>query len=120
MKNKDIYRLYEGLCEIADNSSLRFNIKTSLILAKDKAILEPIYDAIYQSRQSIIKKYGKLINNGSDWNIPYEKVEEFSSELNELMEIDNNICLEGITLQDLGDNIIPIALIQKILPLIEE
>ena len=120
MKNQEIYRLYEGLCEIADDPSLRFNIKTSFILAKDKAVLEPIYAAIYQNRQSLIKKYGKLINNGSDWNIPFEKIEEFSSELNELMEIDNDICLSNITLQDLGDNIIPITLIQKILPIIKE
>ena len=62
MKNRDIKRLYEGLCEI---SELKFYPKTSFILAKDKLILQPYYLYINNSLKELLNKFGTFNEDSS-------------------------------------------------------
>ena len=117
MKNKDIFTLYEGLYEIGQDKELKFDIKTSFILAKDKNILQPVYDAILETRQKILEKYGEPLENG-DWRVPNEKIKDFQKEWNDFMEMENFISLQGITLEDIKTKEIHIDLMEKLLPLI--
>ena len=97
MKNKDVYTLYEGLAEISQDKELKFNIQTSYTLAKNKNFLEPLYGAITETRQKIIKKYASLQENG-DLLIPKEKIEDFQKDWDNFMNIDNFVSLQHIKL----------------------
>lgn len=119
MKNKDILNLYEGLYEISQNKDLKFNVKISFILAKNKNILQPLYDAIIETRRKILQKYGIGIENG-DWKIPNENIPSFRKEWDEFMAIDNFICLQGISLEDIQNEKINVGLMEKLLPLIDK
>lgn len=117
MKNKDIYNLYDGLYEIGQNKNLKFEIKTSYILAKDKHILEPYYNAIIETRQRLLDKYGDPQDNG-DWKVPKEKVKDFTREWDDFMEMENLIQLQNIELKDLEGEKLDIELMEKLLNLI--
>lgn len=117
MKNKDIYDLYEGLYEISQNKDLKFDIKTSYILAKNKHLLEPFYNAIGETKSKLLDKYGEPENDG--WKVPKEKVKDFSKEWEEFMNIDNFISLQKISLDDLKEERLGIELVEKLLSLID-
>lgn len=117
MKNKDIYDLYEGLCEIGQDKELKFDIQTSFILAKDKRILEPIYKAIVETRQTALEKYGEPLESG-EWRIPKENIKAFTKEWNDFMEMDSFVSLQQITLENIKSEKIGIELMEKLLILI--
>ena len=119
MKNKEIFNLYEGLHEISQDKELKFGVRISYTLAKDKNILQPYYDAIIDTRQKILEKYGEPQDNG-DWHINKEKMDVFMSEWKAFMEIENYIGLDGVKIEDLDGEKIGIELIEKILPIIEQ
>ena len=119
MKNKDIYDLYEGLYEISQDKELKFGIKVSYIFAKDKNMLQPYYDAIIETRQKILEKYGELQDN-DNWHVNKEKMNIFMSEWNAFMGIENFINLEKVKIEDLEGEKISIELLEKLLPIIEQ
>ena len=117
MKNKDIFNLYEGLYEISQDKELKFGIRVSYTFAKNKNLLQPYYDAIIDTRQKILKKYGEPQDNG-DWHVNKEKMDIFMSEWNAFMEIENFISLEKVRIEDLEGEKIGIDLMEKLLPII--
>lgn len=119
MKNEDILNLYEGLKEISQNKDLKFDIKTSFILAKNKHVLQPIYDAIIDTRQRIIEKYGELTEN-NEWRVPNKNIPAFYKEWREFMNMDSFVSLEGISLKDIQSEKIDVGLMEKLLPLIDK
>lgn len=119
MKNKDIYDLYEGLYEISQDKELKFEIKISYIFAKNKNILQPYYNAIIETRQKILEKYGEPQEDDS-WHVNKEKMNIFMSEWNAFMDIDNYINLEKIKIKELEGEKIGIELVEKLLPIIEK
>lgn len=118
MKNKDVYTLYEGLAEISQDKELKFNIQTSYTLAKNKNFLEPLYGAITETRQKIIKKYASLQENG-DLLIPKEKIEDFQKDWDNFMNIDNFVSLQHIKLTDIETDKIDVGTIEKLLNIID-
>ena len=119
MKNKEIFNLYEGLYEISQDKELKFGVRISYIFAKNKNILQPYYDAIIDTRQKILEKYGEPQDNG-DWRVCKEKMNIFMSEWNAFMEIENFVNLEKVRIEDLNDEKIGIELMEKLLSIIEQ
>ena len=118
MKNKEIFNLYEGLYEISQDKELKFGVRISYIFAKNKNILQPYYDAIIDTRQKILEKYGEPQDNG-DWRVNKEKMNIFMSEWNAFMEIENFVNLEKIRIEDLNGEKIGVELMEKLLSIIE-
>lgn len=118
-EDKDIYDLYEGLYEISQDKELKFGIRISYTFAKNKNLLQPYYDAIVDTRQKILEKYGEPQDNG-DWHVNKEKMEVFMSEWNAFMEIENFVNLEQIKIEDLEGEKIGVNLMEKLLPIINK
>lgn len=114
MKNKDILKMFEGLNQI---SQIKFKPKTSYILAKDKIILEPYYQTIIKCQQDIWESFGEKTNEG--FRIPNEKIEEANNAMKELMEVENNIVLDGVSIDDFGDEVIDMETLEKIIDIIK-
>lgn len=119
MKNKEIFSLYEGLYELGQDKELRFGIKISYIFARNKNILEPFYNAVIETREKLLEKYGEAQENG-DWHISKEKMDIFMSEWNAFMEIENFVNLDKVKIEDLEGEKIGIELMEKLLPVIEK
>lgn len=118
MTNKEIFNLYEGLYEISQDKELKFGVRISYTFAKNKNILQPYYDAIVDTRQKILEKYGEPQDNG-DWYVSKEKMDIFMSEWNAFMEIENFVNLEKVKIENLEGEKIGIKLMEKLLPVIE-
>lgn len=118
MKNKEIYHLYEGLYEISQDKEIKFDVKIAFALAKNKNLLQPIYDAIIDTRYRLLESCGEPKEDG-DWKIPKEKVDEFTKKWKDFMDIDNFITLQHIKLDDIQNKEIGIDLIEKLLPIID-
>lgn len=118
MTNREIFNLYEGLCEIGIDKNLKFEIRISYIFAKAKHILEPYYKAILETRTKLLDKYGKTADNG-DWIVPKENVADFTKEWDTFMGIENVIVLERIKIEDLANERLGVELTEKLLPIID-
>ena len=119
MTNKEIFNLYEGLYELSQDKDLKFGVKISYIFAKNKNILEPFYNAIVDTRQKLLNKYGEPQDNG-DWHVSKEKMDIFMNEWNAFMEIENFVNLDKVKIEDLEGEKIGIELMEKLLPIIEQ
>lgn len=118
MTNKEIFNLYEGLYELSQDKDLKFGVKISYIFAKSKNILEPFYNAIIDTRQKLLNKYGEVQENG-DWRVSKEKMDIFMSEWDSFMKIDNFVAIDKINIKELEGEKIDIQLMEKLLSIIE-
>ena len=117
MTNKEIFNVYEALTSISNNSDLKFSIKTSFILAKNKVTLEPLYNAIIETRQNALNTYG--VHEDDSWTIPKEKVDDFMKLWNDFMDMDNDITLQHINIDQFEGGEIEVGIMEKLLPIID-
>lgn len=115
MKNKDIFKLYEGLCKL---EQMKFKPKTTFILTKDKLQLEPLYKIIIECQRQIWERYGDKSDDGSI-TIPNERIEEANKAMEDLMELDNEISLDKIGIEDFGEETISMELLEKLMNIIK-
>ena len=115
MTNKEIFHLYEGLCELAENKDIQLTVQASYYLAYDKNALEPFYKAIIDTRNAFLDKYGTKTDAG--WTVPKEQVDNFTNAWEECLAIEVPLNLKGIELKDIGGQV-NLDLMSKLLPLI--
>lgn len=118
MTNEEILNLYEGLCEISQNKDLKFKATTSFLLAKNKNLITPFYEAIIETRDKLIEKYGEQKEDGI--LIPNEKLAQFKSELNAFLKTTTYIDVESIPLTAFEEEKIGIDLMGKLIFIIKK
>lgn len=97
--NNDLIKLYKGLANI----NKKLPIQINYIIAKNISELEKTALVIDNERQAIISKYaqrnedGTFVINEGNYSIPYNKIADFSADINELMSIVNDIPLMTIS-----------------------
>lgn len=118
MKNKTICNIYEGLIQLSQDKDLKFSPKVAFYLAKNKAILEPLYKTIKQCEKDIWNQFGTI----QDGNIivDNEKVSNLTNALEELKNIDTEVILDVILLDELGENNISFEIMDKIWEIVKE
>jgi len=114
LKNKDIISLYENLQKVG---SKILPVKTSFALVKNMKVLEPTYNAIIETRDSIYKTHGELQSDGTIL-IPTELVPVANKDLTELSEISVLVDLEAIPLSSLEGSSWTLDEISGIYPII--
>lgn len=119
MKNSEIKQLYNGLIDLTSSTELKLNAKTSFTIAKNKMLLQPLYELISAEEEKIWKTLGRPNSEGGI-TVPAELVNELKKQLQELNDIDNEIEIQKISLDDFGDEKISIATIQKLMLMIKE
>ena len=119
MKNQEIFDLYEGLCELSQDEDLKINIVTSFRLAKNKKIIQPFYESIYETRVKLFEKYGEPTENGG-WFVPKDRVDKFKAEFDALMNTETFINVEKIPISSFNEEgKVNIEIMEKLIPLIE-
>lgn len=116
MKNGDVLRAYETLVKIANDPSLKFNIKVNYLFAKNKEKLRPEAMLIRRTRQDLLLEYGYL-NEDKDIVIAQDKVEEVNQKINELMEMENSLILDEIPLEWLEEYDLGLDDVESLMPM---
>ena len=115
MKNKDIFKLYEGLCGL---EQMKFKPKTTFILTKNKLQLEPLYKIIIECQRQIWEQFGEKRKDDTFF-IPNEKINDATKAMEDLMNLQNEVTLDKIEINDFGDEIISIELLEKLMDIIK-
>ncbi|MCM1308036.1 MAG: hypothetical protein NC223_05495 [Butyrivibrio sp.] len=91
MKNYEVWNLYTRLAALRECDK-EFSPKVNDARFKNMRLLKPYADAYADAQNEIVKKYGESAGDGS-YKINPEKLEEYSTELEELNGIENDITL---------------------------
>lgn len=116
LSNLDLVSLYEGLQEVKTKT---IPIEIGFLMVKNMKILEPIYQAIIESRTGLLTQVGEIQADGSI-KIPQDKIQETNSQLAQLSSIENTLDLSLIKLSALKEASWTLEEIMNIYPIIKE
>ena len=125
MTNKEVIDLYEALLAIQKNENIILPIRVGYVFLKNIKILQPIYESIMETIQTIGNKYGTLVFNEQNqpmFQIDKDKIDLANQELIELNNFNNGeiLNLTYLKLQDIENISLPMNYLSAIAILIEE
>lgn len=118
LTNQQILSINQSINDLRE-SKIILNIKTSYKLARIKKIIQSFTDTIQQEQMKLYQKYGESEEDGKI-RIPPEKIKEFTEEFEELMKINNNIEIDPINIDELGDVDIDFNIMDGLMDILEE
>lgn len=105
IKNYEAVTIYSKLNEVLKNYSFKARVCKAIIDNKNK--LKSVIDSIEETRQTLIKHYAEVDENGepkvSDNSYVLKDKEGFAKEFTDLQNDETNIELTTISIDDLGD-----------------
>ena len=119
MKNGEVLKLYETLSEIANDPSRKFNIRVTYIFAKNRQILRNEAAIIYNTRRQVLNEYGDIDKDGN-LIIPKDKIDEINIKINDLMEMENNIQIQQMSINWLEGYELSVEETDALLPILQE
>ncbi len=125
MKNRQIVILFRILSEIASldrSARLQISGKARIKLAANLGIVRPLYENFENERIELVKEFGEpLKDKPDDYEVKPEKLVEFNSIINQMLDTDMGIKLEVIKGSDLltpaGECSIPMETISSLIEL---
>ena len=104
LTNNEIYNYANALLQYfgADNQ-MKLPIKVSFFLQKNIKVMTEAAQEIDRARMEIIQRYGTPNEDGQSYQIPEDKVEVASAELEELFNIEQNLNIHSFNLDDFND-----------------
>lgn len=114
LTNDEIYLLYSALQSLK-NEKIALPIKDGFVLVKNMKILQPLVEAIEETRETIIKKY--VDESGV---ICAEKRAAVNKELYELSKVENDVILNKLSLTKIENLNLDLNIISALAPIIEE
>ena len=105
IKNYEAVTIYSKLNEVLKNYSFKARVCKAIIDNKNK--LKAVIDSVEETRQTLIRHYAELDENGepkvSDNSYVLKDKEGFAKEFTDLQNDETNIELTTISIDDLGD-----------------
>ena len=118
--NNEIYQIANILAKVFDNLDIYIPAKANFFIQKNIATFAAAAQEIDKSRLEIAKHYGVLDEEGQQYKIPEEKIEEASKELNDLFSIEQDLDIKTFTIEALGNAEFTAAQMQAIMFMIED
>ena len=105
IKNYEAVTIYSKLNEVLKNYSFKAKVCKAIIDNKNK--LKAVIDSIEETRQTLIRHYAEVDENGepkvSDNSYVLKDKEGFAKEFTDLQNDETDIELTTISIDDLGD-----------------
>lgn len=105
IKNYEAVTIYSKLNEVLKNYSFKAKVCKAIIDNKNK--LKAVIDSVEETRQTLIRHYAELDENGepkvSDNSYVLKDKEGFAKEFTDLQNDETDIELTTISIDDLGD-----------------
>ena len=118
MTNSEIFVLYDSLNELSQKNDVKLPAKIGYICLKNKNLLEPYYKTISESRMQIIQEYAEVDEDGS-MRVPEDKIPEANDKLQEILDIEEEVDLQKININDIGESL-PMDILTGLMPIIIE
>lgn len=105
LTNTQIYNYAISLNEAFKDASQKLPIKINFYLQKNKAALTSLAQDIETARLNILRQYGSPSEDGDQYIIPKENIEEAQQELNDLLALEQEVNIYTIDINNLGDDL---------------
>ena len=118
--NQQIYQIANNVLSNLDNLNIYIPAKANFFIQKNISTLATAAQEIETSRLEIAKHYGVLDEEGQQYKIPEDKLEEASKELNDLFSIEQELDIKTFSIEALGDAEFTPAQMQALMFMIED
>lgn len=118
--NNQIYQITNNLLSNLDNLNLYIPAKANFFIQKNIQLLSAAAQEIEKSRLEIAKHYGVLDEEGQQYKIPEDKIEEASKELEDLFSIEQELDIKTFSIEALGNAEFTPAQMQAMMFMIED
>lgn len=118
--NQQIYQITNNLLDNLGNLNIYIPAKANFFLQKNIQTFTDAAQEIDKSRLEIAKHYGVLDEEKQQYNIPEDKIEEASKELNDLFSIEQDLDIKTFSIEALGNAEFTPAQMQAIMFMIED
>lgn len=105
LTNNEIYSYAIALNEAFTDTTQRLPMKINFYLQKNKKILMELGQDIEASRAEIIRNYGELTEDGTQYSIPASNIEAAQKELEDLLNLEQEVNIYMIKSDSLPDDI---------------
>ncbi len=105
LTNSEIYSYAIALNEAFADNTQRLPMKVNFYLQKNKKTLVELGQDIEESRLEIIRSYGEPTEDGTQYSIPRDKIEEAQKELEDLLALEQEVNIYMINADSLTDDI---------------
>lgn len=104
LTNQKIYTYALAITEAFSDTDIKFPMRINFYFQKNKKILIELAQGIEESRLEIIKNYG-TIEDGGNYSIPTNKLEEAQQEMLDLLNLEQEVQIYTISADSLTDDI---------------
>ena len=101
--NQTIYQIANNLMSNLNNLNIYIPAKANFFLQKNIQTFAAAAQEIEKSRLEIANHYGVLDEEGQQYKIPEDKLEEASKELNDLFSIEQDLDIKTFSIEALGN-----------------
>lgn len=105
LTNNEIYGYAIALNEAFADNTQRLPMKVNFYLQKNKKTLMELGRDIEESRLDIIRNYGELTEDGTQYSISRDKVDAAQKELEDLLALEQEVNIYMISADSLTDDI---------------
>ena len=120
LNNQQIYQIANNVLSNLDNLNIYIPAKANFFIQKNISILAAAAQEIEKSRLEIAKHYGVLDEEGQQYKIPEDKLEEASKELEDLFSIEQELDIKTFSIEALGNAEFTPAQMQAMMFMIED
>ena len=120
INNNKIYALANTIIGELGNLDIYIPAKANFFLQKNLQTLAAAAQEIEKSRLEIAKHYGVLDEEGQQYKIPEDKIEEASKELEDLFSIEQELDIKTFSIEALGNAEFTPAQMQAMMFMIED
>ena len=105
LTNNEIYCYAIALNEAFADNTQRLPMKVNFYLQKNKKTLVELGQDIEESRLDIIRNYGELTEDGTQYSISRDKGDAAQKELEDLLNLEQEVNIYMISADNLSDDI---------------
>ena len=105
LTNAQIYNYASALMDAFQDTTQKLPIKVNFYLQKNKTTLLGLAQDIETSRGEIIRQYGEISEDGTQYIITKDKVGEAQKELNDLLSLEQEVNIYTVYMDNLSDDI---------------
>ena len=103
LTNNQIYDLANNILTVFNNLNIYIPAKANFFIQKNISTLAAAAQEIEKARLEIAKHYGELTEDGTQYNIPADKIQEASQEIEDLFNIEQELDIKMFPIEALGN-----------------
>ena len=105
MTNFEIYNIAKAMGEAFQDGGQYLPVKINFFIQKNKATLMTLAQDIDNSRMAIVRNYGELNEDGTQFIVPEDKMEAANAELLDLFNIEQEVDIRKINIDAFPDDV---------------